>query len=563
MKRFTFLLLVTLAAFSASPGGAGDTTEPRGLGDLGKVGTVEFPTSCDPAVQKEFERGLALLHSFFYQEARRVFTEVARGDPGCAMAHWGIAMTYYHPIWAAPDPAEHAAGLAAVEKALLAPKQSERETEFIRAIAAYYKSEETPGGATAGTAPSCHGVSRPDHSGRAACYLRELESIATRNPKDVEAAAFFALQLVATSPPGDPVLGNPRRAGEILEKWVAERPNHPGLTHYLIHAYDYPPLAAKGLPPARAYAAIAPVVPHALHMPSHIFTRLGMWKETIASNLASAEAARQYAARHHPDAASFEELHALDYLIYGYLQTAQDRKAREVLDRLGRIRKTHPETDFVVAYAFGAIPARYALERRQWKEATSLSKPSLPFWEKLSFAEGHLAFARAVGAARAGDVAAARAAADRLKELATAGMEPRFRYFADQMEIQRQAALGLIAMAEGKKEDAVKLLRDAADREDTLGKHPVSPGAMLPVRELLAETLLESGKPGEALREFESSLAIYPARFNGVYGAGLAAERAAQETAARKYYAQLLEMAKEGDGLRPELVRARKYLEKS
>jgi tetratricopeptide (TPR) repeat protein len=563
MRTPRLLVLAAAAGVFVGPSPAADPQPAPRLGDLGKVGTVEFPTSCDPSVQPEFNRALALLHSFFYEEARRVFTEVAGRDPDCAMAYWGVAMTYYHPIWTAPDKSEFEAGLAAVEKALAAPKQGERESEFIRALAAYYKAVDVAEGRSEEAAPSCHGPARLDHSGRAACYLRELEGLANRRPQDVEAAAFYALQLVATSPPGDPALGQPRKAGEILEKWFGKRPDHPGLAHYLIHSYDYPPLAARGLPAAQAYAAIAPGVPHALHMPSHIFTRLGMWKGTIASNLASAEAARQYAARYHPDAASFEELHALDYLVYGYLQTAQDRKAKQVLDRLREIRKTHPQTDFVVAYAFGAIPARYALERREWKEAASLSRTPMPFWDKFPFAEGHVAFARAVGAAHLGKVDAARAAAERLRELAGAAMDPRFRYFADQMEIQRQAALGLIALAAGKKEEAVGILREAAGREDALGKHPVSPGAMLPVRELLAEALLEAGKPTEALEQYEASLAIYPGRFNGLYGAGLAAERAGKEELTRKHYGQLLDMTKEGDGLRPELARARAHLEKS
>jgi tetratricopeptide (TPR) repeat protein len=303
-----------------------------------------------------------------------------------------------------------------------------------------------------------------------------------------------------------------------------------------------------------------PWVPHALHMPSHLYTRLGMWPENIVSNQASAEAARAYAAVHHPDAASFEELHALDYLIYGHLQTGQDRDAKRDLDRLASITKTFPETDFTVGYAFGAMPARYALERRQWKEAAALAIRPMPFWGKLPFSEGHIVYARAVGAAKSGDLAAAAAAADRLKELSAAVKDPRFRYFADQMELQRQAATGLIAFGRGEKDEAIRILRQAASREDSLGKHPVSPGSILPVRELLAEALVDAGRPAEGLTEYQASLAVYPKRFNGVAGAARAAAAAGKADLARRYYRELIELAKTGDGARPELKAASDYL---
>jgi len=540
---------------------AGRTTTPA-LGDLGKVGSVRFPTTCDPAVQKEFERGLALLHSFFYEEARRVFTSVAEKDPQCAIAQWGIAMTYWHPIWTPPDSSELAAGRAAVARALAATKKDEREQGYIRAIQAYYEGLPEPVIPAAGGAAeqSCHGPRPADARGRAACFLKEMEQVASHHPEDTDASAFLALALLSTAPPGDPALANQKRAAGILERWYAEQPSHPGLAHYLIHSYDYPPLATKGLPAANAYSAMQPWVPHALHMPSHIYTRLGMWAENLASNRASAEAARAYAVSHHPDAASFEELHALDYLIYGHLQTGQDREAKRVLQRLGEIKKTHPETDFVVGYAFGAMPARYALERRQWKEAAALAVPPMPFWGKLPFAEGHIVYARAVGAAKSGDLAAAVAAADRLQELAASIKDPRFRYFGDQMGLQRQAALGLIALARGEKDEAIRILREAAAKEDSLGKHPVSPGAILPIRELLGEALIDCGRPAEALAEYEAALLIYPRRFNGVAGAARAAAAAGKSDVARRYYGDLVELTKTGDGTRPEVRVATDYL---
>ena len=556
-----FLLSATLST-SAQAAAKPAAAPSREVGDLGKVGTVKFPTSCDPALQLQFERGVALLHSFFYQEARRVFTEIATQDPECAMAHWGIAMTYYHPLWAPPDSADLAAGMAAVDKARAARKQGEREGEFVGAIAAYYRGLDTPNPAAAAPAPSCHGGGVADPKSRAISFSREMEKIATRHPEDVEGAAFFALSQVATAPVGDSELKNQKQAAALLEKWYAKLPQHPGLVHYLIHAYDYPPLAPKGLGPAQAYASIAPEVPHALHMPSHIFTRLGMWEETIRSNQASAEAARRYGAATSPGAATHEELHSMDYMMYGYLQTAQNEKAREVMDQLSRVTKIFPEVDFAAGYAFGAIPARFALERRQWKEAASLEIRPMTFWSKLPFAEGHVAYARAVGAARSGDLDKARAAAARLEELTRASTDPRFRYFADQMGIQRKAALSLIAFAEGKREEAIQQLRRAATEEDSLGKHPVSPGAMLPVRELLAESLLEIGRPVEALAEFEGSLHLNPGRFNAVYGAARAADKAGRQAVAIKYFEQLVALGKP-DGTRAELAEARAYLKRS
>jgi tetratricopeptide (TPR) repeat protein len=549
IPRLAFVLSLSFAA--SSPAIAAESQRP--LGDLGKLGTVQFATTCDPSLHAEFDRGVALLHSFFYEEARRVFASVAEKDPECAMAHWGVAMTYYHPIWTAPGPEELAAGRAAAERALAAKKQEPREREWVQATAAYYLGESDPNASKEPGAPSCHAPGPNDHRDRALRFRNAMEEIARAHPDDVDAAAFFALSLLGTAPAADPELKNQKQAAEILEKWYAKQKNHPGLVHYLIHSYDYPSLARKGLPAARAYAAIAPQVPHALHMPSHIFTRLGMWKESIESNRASAEAARAYSAKYHPGAANFEEVHSLDYQMYGYLQSGQDAKARALLARLEAIDKFDSENDFVAAYAFGAMPARFALERRQWKEAASLApKPRLS-WDKLPFSEGHIAYARAVGAARSGDLAAARAAADRLEELAAASTEPRFKYFADQMEIQRDAALGLIALAEGRKDEAIVTLQNAADREDRLGKHPVSPGAMFPVRELLGEALLDAGRPREALEQFDASLAINPGRFNGFYGAARAAAATGDKKRAGQLYRDLAALAKDGDGTRPEL----------
>jgi tetratricopeptide (TPR) repeat protein len=329
--------------------------------------------------------------------------------------------------------------------------------------------------------------------------------------------------------------------------------------HYLIHGYDYPKVAARGLPAAREYAAIAPWVPHALHMPSHIFTRLGMWNDVIASNLASTDAARQYAASHHPQAASFEELHALDYMIYGYLQRGDDRRAAEVLATAQAVRATVPAVDFAAAYATGAVPARYALERRQWAEAAALVEPSSASFATYTFGAAHIAFARALGAARAGRAQEAHQALARLEELAKGMTDPRQQYFARQAGMQLTAVRGWIAFADGRADEAERLLREAADADDTLGKHPVSPGSLLPAREMLADFLLERGRVKEALVEYEACLKLNPGRLNSLYGAGNAAERAGEKDTARRHYEALAAMVAK-DATRPEVDHARAFL---
>jgi tetratricopeptide (TPR) repeat protein len=533
------------------------------LGDLRKVGAVKLPTSCSKAVQKDFEGAVALLHSFFYEEARRRFTSVAEKDPSCAMAQWGIAMTLWHPLWTPPTEAELKQGTEAAEKAgqLAAAKATPYEKGFIDAIRAYYRPPSAAAPAAQGQ--SCHGpTGGGDFRARAVAYEAAMAEVHKANPKDVEAAAFYALGLMGSATPTDKTLANQTRAAALLEKHFAQKKNHPGLAHYLIHAYDYPSTAPKGLPAARLYANIAPWVPHVLHMPSHIFTRLGMWKDVVDSNLASAAAARSYAEANHRDATSFEELHALDYLVYGYLQTAQDEKAREVVAKAGAVKKTYPEIDMVSAYALGAIPARFALERRQWEEAAALPVPSTPSFTKFAFGEAHVEFARALGAARAGKVDVATRGIERLKQLREAIKDPRFEYFGKQLDMQRVLAEGFLLQAQGKKEEAVKKVTEAADADDALGKHPVSPGSMYPARELLGDLLMEQGAPADALTQYEASLKLNPGRFTGTFGAARAAELSGKSEVARRHYADLLKLSKAGDGKRPELATATAFLAK-
>jgi tetratricopeptide (TPR) repeat protein len=552
VKRFVGIGIAVLLALAA---GSFAFAAPAALGDLGKVGTVEFPTSCSAKAQPGFLRGVALLHSFFYEEARRVFGSAAAIDPSCAMAHWGVAMTWYHPIWAPPTDDDLKAGLQAIEKAEAAGAKTERERDYIAAVASFYRAAKDK--ATGEPGQSCHGPT--DYGTRRAAFSDALEKLHRKYPDDVEAAAFYALSLILSSPKEED-LPTQLKAAAILEPLWKKNPSHPGLVHYLIHAYDMPALAEKGLQAADEYAGIAPRVPHALHMPSHIYTRLGLWQKSIDGNLASAEAAREYANQYHPGATNYNEFHALDYLEYGYLQTAQDAKAREVMERLGTIEKSWPEVDFAVAYAAGAIPARYALERQAWKEAAALAPPRGTLVAKFPFDAAHVEYARALGKVRTGDLDGARRAMARMKELRDASDQPSAAFFRKQLELQQRAVAGWIAWAEGRPDEAIALLRKAADEEDALGKHPVSPGAILPIRELLGDLDMELGRPAEALAAYERSLQINRGRYRATAGAARAAERAGKAEIARDYYGRLLDLAKNGDGQRPEIAEAKAYL---
>ena len=472
------------------------------------------------------------------------------------MGQWGVAMTWSHPLWAAPTENELKAGLDAVQKAEAAGAKTQRERDYIAAVAAYSRAGQGPASGAVGQ--SCHGPT--DQGTRRAAFAKAMERLHATYPDDIEAAAFHALSLIQSSPTKEQLPGQLKAAG-ILEPLWKQHPNHPGLVHYLIHAYDYPTLAEKGVAAADYYASIAPWVPHALHMPSHIYTRLGMWQKSIEGNAASAAAARAYARQYHPDAANYNELHALDSLAYAYLQTAQDTKARDVAARLSAIDRTYPEVDFAVAYAAGAIPARIALERQAWKEAAALPAASERLVAKFPYDAAHVEFAHALGRVHTGDLAGARHALAPIQSLRDASTDPRFAYFSMQLELQLLAVVGCIARAEGRNDQAIAFLRYAADEEDALGKHPVSPGSIVPVRELLGDLYLELDRPADALSAFEQSLQLNPERYRGIAGAARAAERAGQTEVAARYYRKLVELAKNGDGQRPETAQARAFLE--
>ena len=508
-----------------------------------KLGRVNFAVSCNRAAQQQFNRAVALLHSFWYEEAQKGFVEVTKTDAKCGMGYWGIAMSSYHPVWAPPLAADLQTGVAAVQKANLVGARTQREKDYIAAIEVFYQ-----------------GADKLDHRTRALAYEKAMEQLYLRYPKDHEAAIFYALALLGTAQLTDKSYANQKKAAEILNKVLAAEPQHPGVAHYLIHSFDYPALAQLALAAARSYAKIAPSSPHALHMPSHIFTRLGLWQESIESNIASAAAASNHVAKTHPGAAAFDQLHAMDYLAYAYLQSAQDGKAKEMIDALYRMNKVDADV-FQAAYAFAAIPARYALERRQWSEAAALKVHPTDFpWNKFPYAEAMIYFARSVGASRSGNTAAASKDLERLSSIQRSLTEAKEDYWATQVEIQRREAAAWLAQAEGKPEEALKLMQSAADLEDTTEKAPVTPGAIVPARELLGELLLELRQPQQALKEFEASLLVSPNRFNGVYGAAKAAELSGDREKARTFYAKLKALAERSDGKRPELQEARVFL---
>ena len=546
----TFLHRIFLLIALVGGAGVQSATVPE-PGDLRAAGKVDFPISCTPAVQSEFARGVALLHSFFYEEARRIFTSVAEQDPKCAMAQWGIAMTWWHPIWTPPTPDEMSAGKAAIEKAMAMNASTDRERGFITALNVYYN---TPDSSTAdAVGQSCHGpVGSRD---RVVAYEKAMRQLRDKYPDDFEAQTFYAFAILAIgyATPNDTTLSKQLQAGAMLEKLWKSNPNHPGVVHYLIHCYDYPALAQRGLAAARSYDSIAPWVPHALHMPSHIFTRLGMWDESIAANRSSADASRAYAAMRHRDATEAEELHALDYMAYSYLQEAQDTKAKEIVDFAATVRKTNPELEFSGAYALAAIPTRYAFERNDWAAAAALTIPNLPHWSSFPFMEALIEYGHALGRAHIGDLDGARKAIARMRELRDATKDLKFDYFKSHLDLQMKAASACVAASESKKNEAIEMLRQAAEAEDILGKHPVSPGAFVPIREQLGSLLLELGQAKEAQREFEAALKIYPGRFRGLYGAARAAEQTGDKENASRYYAKLAAQTAKSSGSRDEL----------
>ncbi len=532
-RKLSFGLTLSLLLFGSAVTAQEKTAAPE------RLGTVHFPVSCSPAAQQEFNRAVALLHSFAFDPSTKAFAAVTQMDPTCAMGHWGEAMALLfspNPFVGTPTPKGLQDGCPVIDRAKAAAPKTQRERDYIAAVESL-----------------CLERDKTDQRTRVVAYEQAMERLSRTYPEDREAAIFHALALNITASPADKKYANQLKAAGILEKVFGEQPNHPGVAHYLIHSYDYPPIASRGLSAARRYAGIAPAAPHALHMPSHIFTREGYWQESIESNLVSAAAAKNH----------FDQLHAMDYLAYAYLQRAQDVAAKRVLDSARDIRKVTPE-HFVTGYALAGVPARYALERRHWADAASLALQPTDFpWDRFPQSEAVLVFARALGSARSGNASGARKDIARLESLRDALTAAKQGYWAEQAEIQRQVVTAWVERAEGRNEEALRLLRAAADREDATEKHPVTPGPIVPARELLGEMLLELDNPGQALKEFEASHRVEPNRFRGLYGAAKAAERSGDRAKARVYYSKLLDLCREADTARPELAEAKKFLAKS
>jgi tetratricopeptide (TPR) repeat protein len=536
-------LFVAPLLFIASTLAIAEDAPQSSVGAQAQLGQVDFPVSCAPAAQQQFNRAVAILHSFWYEEAIKAFGAVTETDADCAMGYWGMAMSYWTPLWATPTEAALKAGSAAVRQAQAIGAKTDRERDYIEAIATFYRDYD-----------------KLDHRTRSGAYAQVMEQLYLHYPDDREAAIFYALALDATAVPSDKTYSNQRKAAGILEKIFVERPNHPGVAHYLIHSYDSAPLAEHGLPAAICYAKIAPSVPHALHMPSHIFTRLGQWQDSIRSNRAASEAGQTYAAQQFGQGVAWaESLHALDYLVYAHLQLAQDHEAKKVLDQITAFRKAAPEGPSA-AYALAAVPARYVIERRDWPQAAALSLPPLAFpWDKFPWTSAMVTFSRALGAARTGDFGGAQAEIDRLGSARDASSQ-KDKYWADQVEVQRQAAVAILAHVRGQDEEALAALESAAKLEATMDKHPVTPSPIVPMRELLGDLLLEMNQPAQALSEYEQSLTKDPNRFRSVYGAAKAAERSGDAAKAKAYYQELAALGRNADGDRPELAEAKAYL---
>jgi hypothetical protein len=536
MKRVTLLCIVSLAGAFATFGPATLAQHEHSAGNPEKLGKVNFPISCDASVQTQFNSAVAMLHSFWYEKASDSFAAVADKDPSCGMAYWGVAMTYYHQIWQAPGPTELKAGGAAAEKAKLIGGKTQREKDYIAAIETFYR-----------------GADKLDHRTRALAYEKAMEQLHARYPDDREAAIFHALALDAVAPPADKTYENQKKCGAILERLFVEQPEHPGIAHYIIHCYDYPPLAPKALDAARRYAKIAPDSPHALHMPSHIFTRLGLWQESIDSNLVSAASAQK-------NNAPGNELHAKDYLIYAYLQGAEDVAAKKALESPPPGRPEDPQY-MNWLYATGTSPARYAVERHAWSEAAALTLPPNTFPSgRWAWTEANLYFARALGASHTGQLEAARKDLVQLTSLRDTLTQYNENYWADQVDIQCEITAAWLTLAEGRREEALKQMRSAAEHEDKTDKHNVTPGVIVPARELLGEMLLELKQPAQAMVEFEATLRTAPNRFNALSGAARAAKLSGDNEKAKTYYAELLANCQRADGDRPELQEARSLL---
>jgi Tfp pilus assembly protein PilF len=515
--------------------------------DEGLLGHVEFEVSCNRQAQATFNEAVAWLHSFEYERAGATFGEVLDRDPSCSMAYWGMAQSLWHQLWVTPpSQADFAKGAEYVRRAQALTPKSDRERGYIEAIRAFYSH-----------------VDEHDHRRRALAYQKAMGKLHSSHPEDREATIFYALALLATASPTDKTFENQLKAGALLEALLDNDPEHPGITHYIIHSYDYPELADKALQAARRYAEIAPASAHANHMPSHIFTRRGLWQESIATNLNAAAAGKAFAQAHDITGRWDEEIHAVSYLMYAYLQGAEDTKAREILEDTQTIEAVQP-VGIKAAYPFASNPARFVLERHAWRDAAVLTElPEWFPWERYPAAQAITYFTRALGAARMGDPEQAKTELKMLRKLRQALPADASAYWHAQLEVQTNAADAWIAHAEGRAKDALTLMRSAADLEDSVDKLPITPGEVLPARELLADMLLEQDDAARAFEEYEAVLRAAPNRFNALFGAGVAADRMGDRVKANFYYEALITQSDLSGETRPALVQALEYLSAS
>ena len=525
------LVLITFALFTV--GALADEGHHHEDLTQDQLGKVHFPISCADAVEKPFERGVALLHSFWYEEAEKEFEEIAKDDPRCAMAHWGIAMSIWHQLWNHPDAAIVQRGQTEIKKAKSLHAKTDRENDYIAAMDSFYSGDKR------------------DYHDRADAYSKAMETASKHSPDDREASAFYALSLLASEPDNDTTFANRKQAAAVLEKLFAVEPDHPGVAHYLIHSYDKPQLAELGLPAARRYAKIAPAAPHALHMPSHIFARLGLWQDDIDSNLASIAATRKTAAMHM--GGSGHQFHAMDFLGYAYLQSGREADAQRLIDEVKAMPSMHDNMygmDFDPrTAALATFTARYAMELHHWAEAASL-----PLVSGAKDGDNAITYwARAIGAARMGNVADARKNVAEIEAVHATLVKQKKTDSAEAVEQDRQEAAAWLAHVEGKNDEAVKALRTIAEKEEAEGDEPVA----IPAREMLADMLTDMNRSEQALAEYEADLKFNPNRFDGVYGAAHAAEAGGKSQESNTYYARLVQLCAGSNSDRPELSRAK------
>jgi tetratricopeptide (TPR) repeat protein len=541
MKRALILVNVTLLACI---GLARANAQPAQSEKSGTYGNVHFPISCAPAAQEQFDRAVAMLHSFFYPETVKAFTKVTETDPKCAMAYWGIAISQRpNPLVPPFAPDALRRGYDAVEKGESLGTKTQREADWLKAMELFFKDSD-----------------KLDQATRGKLYAKAMEQLYLHYPQDTEAAIFYALALLETVDPSDRDYTNQLKAAAILEKIEGQQPNHPGVVHYLIHAYDYQPLAARGLPAANRYADLAPSAPHALHMPSHTYSMMGMWEESIKANQAALAAANDYAAKNYPDATNPAALHSMDFMEYAYLQLGKDKQAKAIADQAAAVKKIQtPGMTMSTDNALAAVPARYALERGDWARAAILEPhPGLS-----GYAGAITYFVRTIGALKTGDSEGARQDMDRLKELyASYAGKPDEAYWASQTQVLFQAASAWLTLKQGEKDRALVLMRAAVDLDESSEKNVAMENRLVPMRELLGYMLLEIGQPKQALAEFEASLKAKPNRLRGYYGAAKAAEAAGDRATARTFYGKLVTLTKNADTERAEVIEAKAFVAK-